>query len=514
MMNSCFFIKIKISSSLATVKITSINDGVITTSTAYFKNLQSVYKINFTGLGSGLKIKKMTIQSEKNRLVYRYNPLDISGEYDQFSNVSYIYQEGGTDQRELTFLLRFANNPYMQQSTSGDVITFRALGSDDHNYSGTKAVTNDLENGKYYHADVAMTDGGLAMKVTNITTGVTLDYPALYTKDADYLAENNGYGTCIEWYGGNDYNHTLTIKDLNMNNGRDGAIAVKTDEDDPNNTKFHKLVLDGVNTLSVTGDHTSITVQNNCSLIISSTSTGTGKLILKAENGHALNVWDNGQLTIESGEVTVDGSLGIGDNSSCIITNSGKLRVLTQKLYSASGIKAADNYALIVSQDGDYSVYTVVEDDGSGIAKSIVVTPATATLYYDSYDFSGIDLNVSVYPENTKNKSVTWKTKDPNVVEVDENGNVEAVGLGNTWITATTKNGVSADCPVLVYHEHKLTKVESTESTCAKKSIKSMTLKKPMNACISTVTLSQKIWCQFIVVKKLKLRQIVDYCTE
>jgi len=351
---------------IANVQITSIKDGVITTGPSSFQNPQSIYKINFTGIGSGVKVKRVMINSGKNKIVSNYYPTRKNYPED-FTDVIYIYDEKATDQHELTFMLRFSDDPnrYNQDhpSTPGDVITFMALGSDDHYYIGTKSVSSDLENGKYYHADVAMTDGGLAMKVTNITTGVTLEYPALYTKDADYKAENNGYGSCIEWYGGNDYNHTLTIKDLNMNNGRDGAIAVKTDYDDPNNTKLHKLVLDGVNTLSVTGDHTSITVQNNCSLIISSTSTGTGKLILKAENGHALNVWDNGQLTIESGEVTVDGSLGIGDNSSCIITNSGKLRVLTQKLYSASGIKAASGYVLQTAKEDDYTVYTLKAAD-------------------------------------------------------------------------------------------------------------------------------------------------------
>ena len=442
--NKDFFYNIDFSSnttladySLATVKITSINDGVITTSTAYFKNLQSVYKINFTGLGSGLKIKKMTIQSEKNRLVYRYNPLDISGEYDQFSNVSYIYQEGGTDQRELTFLLRFANNPYMQQSTSGDVITFRALGSDDHNYSGTKAVTNDLENGKYYHADVALADNGLAMTLTNTTTGQPVElreWNEINTKGASYVATNTGFNTSIDWSGGNN---SLTLKNLSMYNGE-----IMTSYEESEEALMHYLVLDGVNILNSNG--ATIYLRQNASLIISALSGG--KLNIEGN----IQLSDNSTMTVESGEVSVMNYIWTSDNSKIVISKDGKLRVPNH--INTSFIKAADNYALIVSQDGDYSVYTVVEDDGSGIAKSIVVTPATATLFYDSYDFNGIDLNVSVYPENTKNKSVTWKTKDPNVVVVDENGNVRATGVGVTTVTATTNDGsnLSSECVVTV----------------------------------------------------------------
>lgn len=340
----------------ATVKITAINDGTITTSPATFRNCQSIFDVNFSGIASGVKIKKMMIASNLDKLVSSYNILDPY-QQDRFGSVTYTYKNEGTDQHKLTFLLRFATNPNSQSSEPGDVITFKAVGSDGHVYSGTKSVSADLENGKYYHADVAMADLGLAMTLTNNTTGELLDlsnYIGLDTRDYSYTATNNGYGTCIEWYGGDQ---ELILKDLNMYNSNDGAIAVKCNEADPTNIIVHNLVLEGVNTLNVTGYHTSLTVQYNCSLKISSRSSG--KLILKADD-MGLNLWDNGTvLTIESGEVTVDGRFGIGTNSSCVITNSGKLRVLTQKNYSSEGIKAGSGYVLQTATEGDYTVYTV-----------------------------------------------------------------------------------------------------------------------------------------------------------
>ena len=475
--NKDFFYNIDFSSnttladySLATVKITSINDGVITTSTAYFKNLQSVYKINFTGLGSALKIKKMIIQSEKNKLVSYYYPNNIFGLYDSFGSVNYIYQEGGTDQHELTFLLRFANNPDMQ-NTSGDVIIFRALGSDGHYYSGTKTVTNDLENCKFYQANVAMTDAGLAMTLTNTTTGQLVELGqgnTINSKDAAYSLANSGYENSFEWYGGEN---ALTLKNVSLNTSNN-AFWIVTDNDNIDGTKNHYLILDGLNTLGCSNGNYSpdaIAVRANSSLRISATSADSKLNITNCgfgldENSTAtiesgevyvggyLNMWANSTLNVEGGVLTVNGGVMVGNGSSCVISKGGKVR-FSNSIYVQDGfIKAADNYALIISKDGDYSVYTVVEDDGSGIAKSIVVTPATATLYYDSYDFSGIDLNVSVYPENTKNKSVTWKTKDPNVVVVDENGNVRATGVGVTTVTATTNDGsnLSSECVVTV----------------------------------------------------------------
>jgi len=352
---------------LAPVKISSIDeDGVIRTSEASFVNQQSIYRINFSGIESGVKIKKIDIQSAKNQLVTYYLPFDKDNNpREDFGVVSYIYEEEGIDQHELTFMLRYSDNPnnyYSDNpSTSGDVFSFTAVGDNGHYYMGKKEVTGDLKNGLYYQADVSMTDGGSAMKVTNTTTGETLEssaYYQVYTNDADYLAENNGYGTCIEWYGGNDDNHTLTIKNLTIENSGDKAIAVKHGDGADNTKVVHKLVLDGVNTLSVTGNQNSLTVQDNCSLIISSSSSGTGRLILKANN-IGLSLWDNANVTIESGEVTVDGRLGINYTSSCIITKSGKLRVLTEQLNSTAGIKAASGYILNTTKEGDYTVYTV-----------------------------------------------------------------------------------------------------------------------------------------------------------
>ena len=342
---------------VATVTITAISDGKIMTSAANFQNYQSIFKINFTGIGSGVKIKKVMIQSDKNKLVSSYS---VSSPYqnDHFGPVTYTYKDEGSDERELIFFLRFASNPNNQTNESGDEISFKAVGSDGHYYSGSKSVTGDLTDSKYYQAEVAMEDEGLAMTLKNNTTGEfveTSSYTQLFSKEASYTAENNGNGICLEWYGGD---HELTLKNVSINNNHDVAIALKSDPGDLDNTQVHKLVLDGVNTLNVTGWHYSINVQNGCTLKISSPSSG--KLILKADDT-GLSMMDDTKVTIESGEVTIDGRISMNPStSSCVITNSGKLRILTNNNPS-SGIKAGNGYVLNTATEGDYTVYSVTE---------------------------------------------------------------------------------------------------------------------------------------------------------
>ena len=356
---------------VAVVEITSIIDGLILTSEANFENLQSVYKINFKGIASGVKIKKVIIESEQRKLVRYYNPMNIEWPND-FGAVTYRYQDKGTDQHELVFLLRFANND--PDSNPGDVITFKALGSDGHYYVGTKSVSKDLGNSRFYEDDIAMADGGLVMTLTNNTTGELVeldDWYSVSTKGAAYTAANLGYDIGLEWYGGEK---TLTFKNLTLrNNGN--VIRVNTDENEIENTKKHRLVLDGVNTLCSIEDIDNININENSSLIISGLSGS--KLIIEKGGMH---VFKNATMTIESGEINVDSRIGVGENASiiveggvltansletwhetsrCLISKNGKVRIPNDGYVREGFMKPGSGYILNIAQEDGYTVYTV-----------------------------------------------------------------------------------------------------------------------------------------------------------
>jgi hypothetical protein len=440
---------------VATVKITSIEDGVIKTSNAFFEHPQSIYKINFTGIGSGVKIKKVNIESEQNKLVRYYYPLDDNRWANSFGPVTYNYEGEGRDPQEQTFMLRFANNSYSETSGSGDVITFRALASDGHYYSGNKTVTNDLDNGLYYLADVTVKDAGLALTLTNNTTGEKAEigeWNAISTKDASYTLENLGFDNLFEWYGGSQ---TLTLKGVTINNIR-GCLSVFTNSGDLENTSVHNLVLDGENTLYRSESYSqAMTVYENSTLHISEASSG-GMLTV---NSTAMGIRKNAKVILESGVVTINGSLEGYDDSSFIISKGGKLRIANNSYIREGLIKAADGYVLLLSQEGGYTVYTVTEDDGSGLAKSIWVTPTITVGYYRGNNYSRWTgdgrLNVVVTPENAKDKSVTYKMSDPNVIKIEEVSdgyNISPIDFGVTTVTLTTNDGsnLSAECVITV----------------------------------------------------------------
>ena len=156
---------------------------------------------------------------------------------------------------------------------------------------------------------------------------------------------------------------------------------------------------------------------------------------------------DNSTIKVEGGVLTAKSLEGY--NACCIISKGGKLRVAKDGNIPDGFIKAADDYVLVVSDDGEYWTYTATEDDGKGLAKSIVVMPGAVTLISD---WGGETLHAYVYPETTKDQSVTWKTSNPDVVEVDAKGWIRATGVGVATVTATTNDGtnLSAECIVTV----------------------------------------------------------------
>lgn len=59
-------------------------------------------------------------------------------------------------------------------------------------------------------------------------------------------------------------------------------------------------------------------------------------------------------------------------------------------------------------------------------------------------------LSATVLPSNAVNKTVTWKSSDKEVVMIDSEGELVAMGVGDAIITATTSNGKNTSIKITV----------------------------------------------------------------
>ncbi|MDE5813158.1 MAG: Ig-like domain-containing protein, partial [Muribaculaceae bacterium] len=106
------------------------------------------------------------------------------------------------------------------------------------------------------------------------------------------------------------------------------------------------------------------------------------------------------------------------------------------------------------------TVITATAADGSGVkaeCKVTVVKTPVAEIKLSASEWSGkvgesVKLTATVSPDNATDKGVVWSSASEDVAKVDQEGNVTAVAIGETVITATAADGsgVKAECKVSI----------------------------------------------------------------
>ena len=97
------------------------------------------------------------------------------------------------------------------------------------------------------------------------------------------------------------------------------------------------------------------------------------------------------------------------------------------------------------TNDGGFTAgctVTVIEEE----EERVILNKYDISLYEGDREL----IIATVKPDSVADKSVIWSSSDPAVATVDEHGWIEAVKVGVAVITATSKNGKTADCIVTV----------------------------------------------------------------
>lgn len=127
-------------------------------------------------------------------------------------------------------------------------------------------------------------------------------------------------------------------------------------------------------------------------------------------------------------------------DKSLVWTSSNPDVVTVDEAGGISAIKVGTATITAAAQDGS---------EVSGICEiTVVPTPAEGiAIEYDGkkelYVGDKIALTATVTPDDATDKNVTWQSQSDEVLKVDSNGNVTAVGLGEAWISATNSAGQS-----------------------------------------------------------------------
>ncbi len=119
-----------------------------------------------------------------------------------------------------------------------------------------------------------------------------------------------------------------------------------------------------------------------------------------------------------------------------------------------SNIDYTKDYSIKVSVHAGHNGYETEDEDGfvelfeisKILATKIELNKTNISLEKGSSE----TLSATITPANTTDKSVTWSSSDSSVASVDQSGKVSALKSGTATITATTSNGKSSSCEVIV----------------------------------------------------------------
>ena len=193
--------------------------------------------------------------------------------------------------------------------------------------------------------------------------------------------------------------------------------------------------------------------------VVSGISEGTTIVTAKTVN----NIKKNCTVTVKPVEVTRvilsknNASLEIGDSfelKTSILPFNAKNKNIT--FYSGNDdIATVDQNGIVTAESGGIAVITAKADNGVYDTcvvnvKYDVIMPSKISISDKKLFMSPGDtytLEASVTPDDAFDKSVEWKSSNPDIISV-EDGHLIAKSVGNAEITATTCNGLYAVCSI------------------------------------------------------------------
>ena len=264
----------------AIVEVTAVKDGQITTTPASFKPSQSIFKLTFKDNSSTPKDVNVRF-------------LTISGEKIIVTNTPFAPTDADTKGYPVTLALE---NPSpevwvalrLDENIANDVITFEVEDPDGKIYKGTKAVTADVVNGKYYATTVTLTKTGENTLAITPEDSYTLNGRYYYIeKNAKISGSAKDYAVRVVKDGVNVTLDNINIREFDTNRQSNVVVTLEGD-----NT---------VGTLSIFGESGSVTFKGTGSLTFKWTESTPLKDYTNVTFGDGLEVIDNedGTYTIK-----------------------------------------------------------------------------------------------------------------------------------------------------------------------------------------------------------------------
>ncbi len=197
-------------------------------------------------------------------------------------------------------------------------------------------------------------------------------------------------------------------------------------------------------------------IANNIAVAIESyfLSQGGGTVITGTQSVGSTDVVAATGVTLD--KTTLALTVGGESTLKATVAPTGASQSVTWKS-SDTSVATVDTAGTVKAVKAGTATITVTTADGKRTATCAVTVTEGIAVSLDKTTLSlqtggTAKLTATVTPTTTADKTVTWKSSDEDVIAVDTNGNVTAVGKGSATITATSNVDTtkSATCSVTV----------------------------------------------------------------
>lgn len=162
------------------------------------------------------------------------------------------------------------------------------------------------------------------------------------------------------------------------------------------------------------------------------------------------------EITLDQTEVTLEDGAGISLAASVAPSDASNKTIVWSS--ADPGIASVSDTGIVTAIEPGETEITASSYDGAVQAVcKVTVTPVAVesiklNLESAEMEIGGTEqLEAVITPSNASNQNVTWKSSDPEIVAVDDNGLVTAMTEGNAQVTVTTEDGELSDvCEITV----------------------------------------------------------------
>lgn len=163
-------------------------------------------------------------------------------------------------------------------------------------------------------------------------------------------------------------------------------------------------------------------------------------------------------VTLNTGDVSLEEGSTKALSATVLPKNTTMDKTLTWSSDDESIASIDDKGKVIAHNEGMTTIRTTTVNGKEASCRIIVekksVTIESVTIQDEELSLrqeKTYTLNATVLPENTTmDKTIQWSSDDSSIVVIDENGVLQTVKAGVTYIRATTVNGLTSECKITV----------------------------------------------------------------